>query len=270
MLNMLLFTALAFAGDAPAKSDTPKESRWTQGTETIRNDLIASPRRLCEVGKVREEVKITPKQWEELIRLKAERYKQASAFNLNQRMANVDESIAAPIYRQRAEENRQLEAREIRQVLDAKQVKRLTQIYLQVFDMFALADPEFQEVFNLGPEQRDEIVTIREQFRNLLKSNIGEEVAMEYQFSGSKAKVTPEERQVYLQQKSQDFERHFKQANNAREAALREISRHLTKRQRESFQKMKGDPLDLSRLAEPGAADRINAEEEKSKEAKKK
>jgi hypothetical protein len=137
------------------------------------------------------------------------------------------------------------------QVLEPRQWKRLDQIALQIEGPLALAKPEIAARVNLWPEQLEEIQTIlrqmdesegrrwQDQLERLGATNPGGD-----RQAGGKGedKSRREKRETsQLDQMGQD-------SDKVREAAIRQIGRVLTRRQRAAFNQMLGAPFDLTRL----------------------
>jgi len=264
-LSLLLFGVVdadAKKDEAPSAKSDSKDSkdRWTNGLWTIRDLGNDSPTTLCRWPQTRQEIKLTQKQWDELQRLAAERQK--AVLNLavqaeeNNESPNLDPQAARRTNLELFQTIRRMENQDASRILTPSQIRRLNQIHLQIQGPLALADPEFQAYFNLSPEQRETILSIREHCFQVQTEITRSELAMEWEFHKTKNNREPipkAEMDSFYRGKSDVFDANLKRKLSAREAGEREVLRQLTKRQRELFAKALGEPFKLGEMAEPGA-----------------
>jgi Spy/CpxP family protein refolding chaperone len=170
------------------------------------------------------------------------------SFNL-EAMANAitqdgGETIKKALMERRSNRPQEVEGA-IARILTPRQRSRLAQIALQMEGIRAVARPEVASRLNMSPEQIEEIRMILKEMSaaqgqpwDALNKRLAQ-IDLD-QGDGDDDKQV----QQHLEKMRHDSER-------VRERALREITRVLTRRQRATFDKMLGEPFDLSGLS-PG------------------
>jgi hypothetical protein len=224
---------------------------------------LQSPSVLLTFESVRDEVGLTVDQREALKKVEA-----SSARNHEHLMKQVDEEVELLKSRQASFQERlnladrvdgqrrgmiaDLEAAKVR-VLSPAQRARLEQIRLQAEGPAAFNRPEIQDRLNMSPEQAEEIKAIVSQGREqaVRVSALPPDLA-----EARLGIQTAREREQLAQ--SKNFASGVEGARNlalgVREATMREIERSLTKRQRERYRRMLGEPFDLATIRPRGAS----------------
>jgi hypothetical protein len=128
--------------------------------------------------------------------------------------------------------------------LDRRQRARLDQIQLQAEGPTALTRPEIQERLNMSPEQSEAIGAIVAQGREELVrvSALPPELMPYAMLPAQRAAVTKSKEYKSAVEKSRAA------ALKARGATMQMIAKVLTRKQRETYQKMLGEPFDLAKL----------------------
>ena len=139
----------------------------------------------------------------------------------------------------------------IAKVLEPRQRKRLEQIALQIEGPFALAKPEIAARVNLWPEQLEEIQGILGQMKDsqsqLWQDQLGRLRAAD-PGGVPKAAGKKEDKSQREQRETAQLDQMSKDSDTVRAGVIRQIGRVLTRRQRAAFEKMLGEPFDLTRL----------------------
>jgi len=130
--------------------------------------------------------------------------------------------------------NEELEA-EVKKILLPHQLTRLEEIRLQLMGLRALDDPKVAEALGITEEQKAKMQQIREQAREKMRS-------LFEQMRGMRD-LTEEERAA----KREELRKQFQEARQGVEKKILDV---LSDEQKETFEKMKGEPfkLDLEAL----------------------
>jgi hypothetical protein len=134
-------------------------------------------------------------------------------------------------------------------VLDSRQRARLFQLQLQLAGTAALTRPDVQERLNMDPAQIELIKQAIDEGRQEIERFVGvppalgRAVTADPQRKGG-VKVDP----AYKDQLRDALQKRSVMAQKARESIDQRIFKLLTKRQRETFRKMLGEPVDLAKL----------------------
>jgi hypothetical protein len=140
-------------------------------------------------------------------------------------------------------------------VLDKRQQARLNQLLLRALGPRAFERPDVQDRLNLGPDQVEAIAVLFNQTNNSI--NQGEN-ALQGQIQAAVIPGPGGRRVVEIEpakRKSIDSTRAQlkKQAAGLRQSMDREILRLLTKKQREKYQAMLGEPFEFVKPRQPGS-----------------
>ncbi len=132
--------------------------------------------------------------------------------------------------------------REVAQILDAKQNERLNQIALQAEGPLAVARPEIASKLNINQTQKEYIQQI------MLELQQGQrQMMMMIRQNAMQGQVDPDQ-----------FAQMREMTANLRQEAVQQIGKILDKKQKTNFNKMLGEPFDITKLenaAAPGAAE---------------
>lgn len=130
--------------------------------------------------------------------------------------------------------------------LDRRQRSRLEQIRLQADGPLALARPDLQERLNIGPDQAELIESIVAEGRNEMRRVASLPLGLPTGYTD----LEPAKRKAALS--SDEVKSALEKSRNLAGTVHRDvehrITKVLTKRQRESFQKMKGEPFDFAQI----------------------
>jgi hypothetical protein len=217
---------------------------------------------LLEFDQVQEELKVTPEQKgrmkeakQEVSRI-TERMRVESKQALQFREEGNLEALNAFSQRRAAEQLRlTMETDEpLVKVLDHRQRTRLEQIQIQGEGPIVFRRPEIQRRLNLSPDQIEAIAAILVQGNEAMQQ--AATVQVELPHLGT---TTPDQRKTMRESlfESKSFRPQLEKARKsvlgARQMTMRAIGKVLTRRQRENFEKMLGEPFDIARLRPEGA-----------------
>lgn len=135
------------------------------------------------------------------------------------------------------------------QVLDRRQNLHLDQIHYQTEGPMAFTRLEVQRRLNLAPEQIEQIMAIVAQGKQKNLAVMKQPAQAVPNFRS----LTPEQRQAALQSAAYKNAKLRVQDSSVqiRGEAMRSISKVLTRRQRENYQKMLGEPFDFTKAWVP-------------------
>jgi hypothetical protein len=134
-------------------------------------------------------------------------------------------------------------------VLDSRQRARLYQLQLQLAGTAAMTRPDVQERLNMDPAQIELIKQAIDDGRQEIERfvgvppELGKAVTADPEKKGG-VKVDP----AYKNQLRDALQKRSVMAQKARKSIDQRIFKLLTKRQRETFRKMLGEPADLAKL----------------------
>jgi hypothetical protein len=210
--------------------------------------VFASPLLLLEVGEVQKELKLTNRQIADIrtINQKFDRERLESVRKASGADGKVNPDTLMAIITGLRRENEAALAR----VLEPGQRRRVSEIALQVEGPTALARPELASRLNLGPDQVEQIQAIVSEMSawkaQLVDSPPGGSGATP---TGGPAESAAQ--RAADRRKAQDarVDRLTDALGGVEDRAAQQVLRVLTRRQRAAYQKMLGEPFDLSRLA---------------------
>jgi hypothetical protein len=139
-------------------------------------------------------------------------------------------------------------------ILGPAKFKRFRQIALQVEGPMAVTWPEVQDSLNMDPGQRSKVLEIRDEYRAERRKITLARNKIFVDFN--KTQRGTEERKVatqkMLEEKALLFDKMHAEEENLRAKAVQRIARVLTRNQERIFNKLQGDPIDISELLRPG------------------
>jgi len=274
MITLLIVATLALepqAGGTAGKDqtvvkqgETVEKKRWADGTGTVQDSVdLGSPAVLLDWPEVRKEIGLTPKQFAEIKEgLYADR--KIHGEELNRRIREEHFDLFADPHAVIGAQH-QVDFRAMRRVMKPDQVRRLTEIYLQIKGVFALVDPEFRDAFHLRPDQTENILAAHKKYTNINALHLRDQIAFRNTLRDAtrrekSRRPTADEERDFRIANANRLEENFRRQQELRDSAGREISRFLTKRQRQDFEKAKGEPFDLAGMMEPGSLPRAERE----------
>lgn len=154
----------------------------------------------------------------------------------------------------------------LRKILDKRQATRLDQIHYQTEGPVAFNRPEIQRRLNLSPEQIEQISAIVAEGKRRLAaaSRLPTEV-----FPADPRSLSPEQRLAKTETKGyKDAVAKIQgTAVEIRSAVIQSIAKLLTRRQRENYQKMVGEPFDFTKTWASAKSEETRSEPSKTSRA---
>jgi hypothetical protein len=268
---------IVLGGFAPVRAQSaPGAKAGAEGGDRPRpviapGALPTTPLLLIQRAPVQKELKLTEEQKARIARLdeqlNQQRRDEASRISQGARgvssMGAVQEMIAA---------RRTKDEAELARLLEPGQRGRLQQIALQIEGPMAVARPEVAEKLNMSPEQREVIAA------KIAEYNAARQALWQSQLDrlehapravrppkapdkpAKTAAVSPEEKEK-ARAKDKDalaarLRSMSEESARLHEEAVRQIGKEMTRRQKDAFNRMLGEPFDLTSLL-PGAPRRI-------------
>lgn len=257
-MRALATATMAFAIAATAVlAQTGSEKSTKKKRESAHTTLLTrvSPLSLLQFSSVRKELNLTPEQ-----ESRWKKYQQESEGSFEkladqtqevrkqlgpEQLAVVRQEQAAGLRAKNAELNKQMLA-----ALDPRQRARLDQIGIQREGLAVFLRPEVQERLNMSPGQVDLVQEIMAEEEEAIKS--GQAILKDAE---AKATYTPIPGSNRIRIDDQDIprlkaarEQSEKAVKRARESAEVKILKNFSKKQRQVYLAMKGEPFDLASL----------------------
>lgn len=245
--SVLLFLPWA-AGD-----DSPNQPRYQPGNSVPMRESaeVFGPPSLLLSPFLKEELHLTAEQKErieKLFKVADESRKRSAAEALSH---NSGDTEAAAIEARQAMQRiwRQTD-KEISKILTPSQYGRYWGIVIQIEGPLAVAWPQVQDRLNMSPAHREHASDVLRQF-NLARSNLRQkthESLSDFYNDPKLKKAEGRDKFVkeYFQNKTPLFDRMYQDEEALRAEAEQEVSRFLSKRQKQTLEKMKGEPFDVS------------------------
>jgi hypothetical protein len=244
------------AGDAGTAAKTTPKHTWEFGKIGAMRDFLVvyGPANLLAAPAVQEELGLSKAQQQKLAALH-ESYMQMRLDFLSQiegGVARWGEVMAREEIRFRMERWHALD-----QILSKAQKKRLIEIGLQTEGPLAVLWPEIQAELRLTPNQHFALEEVEAQVRSGLRTYT-RSIHAAFQGPDLENPMGPgssEEAGERTDGLTDDLDRFNEAFLSNRERAAERIARILTARQRERFNRMLGEPYDVTDLQRPGGGD---------------
>jgi len=248
-----------------SSTNEDKKSRWLAGTSNFRDlaeAMGSSP--LLKVPAIQAELELTALQKEKLNALLLERDKEymkraeqlVGALMIGQRKAKKDGVFFESPLDAVANQYKAATSADVKGVLNPKQYRRSQEIQVQLLGPVALLDPEVQDRINLWPDTRAELAEVYAQYRRerltLLRS-----MTQAHLDSWKNVSRTPGATETsWLDPKTEKtLDESAAKIDLLEKRLNREIFRRLTKKQRETYRNMAGEPVALKDLIASGGSD---------------
>jgi hypothetical protein len=258
LLVLLLVPVLARPASAQAQGREIPQQLLSQRTYLGLGVIPAGQRKLVllKYPSVQEDMKISPAQQKELDQIDAEHApaferieKEHSEIRAKVRAAEADPQLLTEATQKTVAQSRGMQGQVVAaqmKVLDRRQRTRLEQIQLQIEGPYAFTRPEIQDRLNMDPGQieavtamahegREEAIRVSALPRDMLSTYIG----------GAPSERTKMTKSDGYQS---ELDKARKAALKARAATMQRIAKVFTKKQRENYQKMLGEPFDILSL----------------------
>ncbi|MFO0908073.1 MAG: Spy/CpxP family protein refolding chaperone [Isosphaeraceae bacterium] len=208
---------------------------------------------LLENAAVRSELKMTPEQVKALKTIEEEQYRNLEKFRteLIARMKEAQEAGDAnqlsALSKQGIELRDSLVARTeeaTRKSLTKSQLTRLREIQLQAEGPLALTRPEIQERLNLDEDQVGLIRGIIDEGRNSFREAVSSPMRELRNKPGNPRSATGSKEYQEAAAKGRE------NATKSRQETMQKIGKVLTRKQRQTFDRLLGEPFDLAAVRE--------------------
>lgn len=241
------------AAEQKKATNESTKPKWEPGKITSLQEMLVvqGPAYLLAAPAVQEELGLSEEQREKLARLEQgiKRSQREAIEGIENPPAKLGEAMAPVVLTLRLEKWQALD-----QILTKAQKRRLLEVALQTEGPLAVLWPEIQVELRLTPGQQAMLAEVEEQARSGLKTY---RMSIQAAYNGPDPTnpMPPrnaEEAQERFEGMTADLDRFHEAFLSHRERTAEPIARILTRRQRERFNRMMGEPFDVSDLQRPG------------------
>jgi hypothetical protein len=256
MFRATFLTAVIVVASSIAAAQAPKPSGSAKGRDPVHQKWFTffSPFDLLKYSSVREELNMTPAQEARMkeIQQKRDRFNEESQKAFKELGDDPSRELRRAFLEHERPSRQAMEEETdgaMLKSLDAKQRTRLDQIGLQREGPDAFRSPAIQELLNMDPGQIELVTAIVDQGLQEARQvgDVPPEVrkkALIHQAGTNFSKIDPRYAEEYEAAK----QKARKAVQDARNSTQRQIARLLTRKQRQTYQSLCGEPFDLSLL----------------------